>query len=60
MSNLAEQYAGYFNAFQEAIKNFVELVKAFTETIRNFVDGFKKNITAGDEFVDTPDSDLNP
>ncbi len=55
MSNLAEQYAGYFSAFQEAIKNFVELVKAFSETIRNFVDGFKKNITAGEPFVDPDD-----
>lgn len=60
MSNLAEQYGAYFEAFKNAIQGFVDLVKAFSETIRKFVDGFKKNITAGDDFVDTPDSDLNP
>jgi phage host-nuclease inhibitor protein Gam len=58
MSNLAEQYAAYFESFKTAISSFVELVKAFTKTIQDFVDGFKKNITAGETFEDLDDSEL--
>ena len=53
MSNLAEQYAGYFDAFKTAIDSFVKIVKAFTETIKKFVDGFKKNVTVEEPFEDS-------
>jgi len=56
MSNLADQYGEYFNAFKSAIDNFVKIVKEFAKTIKTFVDGFQKNITAGDEFKDTDEN----
>jgi len=52
-SNLANQYAGYFHAFQEAIQNLVNLITAFTKTIQKFVEGFKKTITTNEEFKDS-------
>lgn len=53
MSNLAEQYGEYFNAFKSAIDNFVKIVKDFVATIKAFVDGFKKTITVDEPFEDS-------
>ena len=52
-TNFAEQYAGYFDAFRNAIDGMVGLIKNFYTAIKAFVDGFKKNLTEGEPFEDT-------